>query len=167
MIRSGTGQCANALIYAMTANASDQDRERCLQSGMDGFQLKPIKLQQLHELISQSQSKIAIADKVESYDMSPRAQELIAVIGRPTFDGLVLSFFDDAVLLLDDTCTALKRADHIGMDACLHTLKGAAANLGFDSIAHKSQALRGAWNDVSELNALSDMINESRNHFVR
>ncbi|MDO5898143.1 ATP-binding protein [Agrobacterium sp. Azo12] len=167
MIRSGTGQCANALIYAMTANASDQDRERCLQSGMDGFQLKPIKLQQLHELISQSQSKIAIADKVESDDMSPRAQELIAVIGRPAFDGLVLSFFDDAVLLLDDTCAALKRADHIGMDACLHTLKGAAANLGFDSIAHKSQALRGAWNDISELNALSDMIDESRKHFVR
>ncbi|WP_313615822.1 ATP-binding protein [Agrobacterium sp.] len=167
-IRSGSGPCASTPIFAMTANASDQDRERCLEAGMDGFQLKPIKLQHLHEVISQHQPKVTeIADKAETDDISPRAQELIAVLGRSAFDELVLSFFDDAVVLLEDTRTALKNADHRAMDACLHTLKGTAANLGFDSIAQKSQSLRSPQTGYSELNALSNMIDQSRNQVVR
>lgn len=167
-IRSGSGPCAKTPIFAMTANASDQDRERCLEAGMDGFQLKPIKLQHLHEVISQHQPKVTeIADKAETDDISPRAQELIAVLGRSAFDELVLSFFDDAVVLLEDTRTALKNADHRAMDACLHTLKGTAANLGFDSIAQKSQSLRSPQTGYSELNALSNMIDQSRNQVVR
>ena len=36
-------------IVAMTARAMKGDRERCLESGMDGYVAKPIRQQKLHE----------------------------------------------------------------------------------------------------------------------
>ena len=38
-------------IIAMTANALDEDRERCLQSGMDDFITKPIKPERLFDVL--------------------------------------------------------------------------------------------------------------------
>ncbi len=40
-------------IVAMTANAMQGDRERCLEAGMDGYVSKPIQPQTLADLVSQ------------------------------------------------------------------------------------------------------------------
>ncbi len=43
---------AHLPIVAMTANAMEGDRERCLDSGMDGYISKPVALKQLVEAIN-------------------------------------------------------------------------------------------------------------------
>jgi PAS domain S-box-containing protein len=51
-IRNLGTQAANVPIVALTANALSDDRERCLQSGMNDFMGKPVKREELRTVLS-------------------------------------------------------------------------------------------------------------------
>lgn len=46
-------------IIALTAHASDDDRDRCLHSGFDGFAVKPIQKEQLHRVCHEMLATVA------------------------------------------------------------------------------------------------------------
>ena len=45
-------------MIALTANAMKEDRETCLNVGMNGFLTKPIRLESLTAAIHEAQSRI-------------------------------------------------------------------------------------------------------------
>jgi two-component system sensor histidine kinase/response regulator len=47
-------ELGNIPIIALTANASDEDRKRCLDAGMNEYSSKPFKPQQLFQVINSS-----------------------------------------------------------------------------------------------------------------
>ena len=179
-IRNGTGPNVKTTIIAMTANASDDDRQACYNAGMDGFESKPISLMRFHAIIAAvepcepatSQPELPlqmpiIAVRREPAVSSPsicesgldpaRREELVEALGEELFQEIIESFFNDARDLLGDIANAMKSEDAEKADAALHTLKGAAANVGFKSVAELAQKMRendAASENFERLNSL-------------
>ena len=155
-IRNGHGPNKTAPIIAMTANASDEDRDACHEAGMNGFEPKPITLRRLHQVLAGIAERSGIKPALNS---QPRAEapqppgdgidaarkaELIDVLGEDIFQELVASFLKDADALVRDYRQACAAGNAEDADRALHTLKGAAANVGFKAVAEVAQSIREA-----------------------
>ena len=149
-------------IVAMTAYAMLDDSKRCLAAGMDGYVAKPIKSQQLRDVIDRlfygkvvDPSIMPEAEKavLESEPESIVAEEPIfdreALLGRiggnvAMIDRFVRMFLTSA----DEHMTSLRQAvvanDYELIRSKAHALKGAAANVGACRLSAAATALESS-----------------------
>jgi PAS domain S-box-containing protein len=142
-IRNREGNGKHTVIVAMTANALQGDRERCLQAGMDDYVSKPVRQADLVTVLKQwmPMKKIAPADAAEARMAiddsaiidSRRLHELSAIGGDDEPDllrVLVMMFMNDSVKRIASIYSSLETGDMQKMTIAAHTLKGSAGNMG-------------------------------------
>lgn len=132
---------AHVPIVAMTAYAMKGDRERCLESGMDGYISKPINAQELYETIERVMSAL---EKEREQVVIPTgtagALDKTAVLDRVGGDVELLKEIVDLFLetcpgLLEEIREALRKGDPESMEKAAHSLKGSVSNFGAESAA--------------------------------
>jgi len=122
-------------IIAMTARAMKGDRERCLEAGMDGYIPKPIRRDELYQVLERG----VLGTPVDRHD----GNAVVAADGaidadalRTLVDGnaqllreLVALYLEDCPRLLVEIREAVARGDAAALQIAAHTLKGSAGSL--------------------------------------
>jgi two-component system sensor histidine kinase/response regulator len=169
-------------IIAMTANAMDRDRQMCLEAGMNDHLAKPIDPDKLFEALLRWIAPRAAAAAAVSSAGSPQQpsaivvnSDLLVIPGfdtvtalkrtggnRKRYESLLSRFADSQASVVSDVRAALAANDSPTAQRLAHSLKGAAANLGSNTLAEvaaKAESAIDTKQDVAAtLEALSHML---------
>ena len=153
-IRSREGPSDHIPIIAMTADAMEGDRERCLDAGMDDYLSKPVSFESLASLLERwipsSGSEAGGASSPPIHPVAAPLSEASPVLDETIVSGLrkvgtyrgtdrisdlVSVFVSDAEANLRGLRTALEERDESSIRGRLHNLTGSAATFGAQRLA--------------------------------
>ncbi len=128
-------------IIALTANAMKGDREICLNAGMDGYASKPLKAEELFDVMrgliinTMAITNAPSSAKVVEDAVFNEEQVLTTVDGDMAFfKELVDLFLAESPKIMDGISNAINTGDAGKLDHAAHSLKGSASNFGASAV---------------------------------
>jgi PAS domain S-box-containing protein len=133
-------------VIALTANALEDDRERCLDAGMDDYLTKPFRRDTLAAVLARwlpgkralSHTPGGVPSRIDLQDsdmpIDRKALETIRALANDTapdlLDQVVRLYFDSAPDLVAKLRAGLAENDKDAVRGAAHSLKSSSANLG-------------------------------------
>ena len=171
-IRSREGAANHTIIVAMTANALEGDRKKCLAAGMDDYISKPVKQDELTTVLERAfaasrsvrvtqTNEVALSPPVDMdrlYEaMGHEREELFEILD------IYLSQMSQGLEKLD---IAVKSGNSGEVDMIAHNCAGTSANCGMVGVVSSLRSLETAGREGCLDNALP-LLGEAKSQFQR
>ena len=163
-IRGMGGRHAAVPIIAMTANAMEGDRQRCIDAGMNDYISKPIDVKLFIATVTkwlgdnrtaavedEPPAAIPLAEIIDETQLD----RLAAVMAADRFGGLVGSYLDGARTLLERLKSSLAKGNLVELAHGSHDLKGTSGNFG-------ARRLQGLAEQLEAASRAGDMVASRR-----
>ena len=122
-------------IIALTADAMETDRNRCVEAGMDGYVAKPVRSAELYAALEQNVPQAAFLPRLEPASQAAEAKSFdpdafyLAMGSDPALvREMILAFQEDAERWLAAAESALAEQDAKALHRAAHGLKGMVGN---------------------------------------
>ncbi|WP_129674388.1 PAS domain S-box protein [Candidatus Chloroploca sp. Khr17] len=171
-------------ILALTAGAFEEDRQRCLLAGMNGFVAKPVIPEDLYATLATWLPAEAVAmETTESIDALASLREALAAIpgldpiqglrnvhGKPkTYARLLRKYAETHREDMDQLRACLSVDDRVAARRIAHSLKSSAATLGINrvhALAAELEALIRAEQGDEAIQGLTFVIEEEQHRIA-
>jgi CheY-like chemotaxis protein len=180
---NGELYASQPVIIAVTATNSAEHRRRCLESGMNGFIAKPIRLEELKKGLEQwplwgGERQITGVDGIgqltaETGELESSVLEhLYSRIGRDDADKLntyIDLFLSDSAKRIQDLHEALLADDTRILSRQSHALKGACFEIGHRRMGQYCDDLRAVSEQgkLDDASPIVDVLDEEFGHLRR
>lgn len=142
LIRAGEAGGKRVPIVGLTADITEEGIEKCHQAGMDGVMHKPLRVNELRNLLQETQMLKPHETKKSDVPRSddnvldlPRLQELASLDPDGAFINEVAhTFYDDALDILTQAREAVDRRDVTALQKMRHAMRSTAVSFGATAI---------------------------------
>ena len=140
-------------IIAMTANAMKEDKERCLQAGMNHHISKPIEIEKLAEALIHYKKSPSLKENHKPKETLPQRpkkidekaiQKLLKTLGsgaKTIFPSLRQEFFEDCQKLIGNMQETLKNKRYLELHRAAHSLKSICLSFGAVSLSELAREI--------------------------
>jgi CheY-like chemotaxis protein/HPt (histidine-containing phosphotransfer) domain-containing protein len=174
---------AHIPIIAMTAHAMQDDKEKCLKAGMDGYASKPINTDELFATIklclqdhaqhtdNANNSRDIVVQEEDLYDIDSVAGEYL--IGLEKVGSIYKLYIEEVQHNLSEITKLVASADWHMAERYVHNIKGVSGNLRILDVYEEATALddllkRGFYTNVEiAVQSLSHTFLNARNKIIR
>ena len=152
-IRKRQGSGPPIPIVAMTANATEHDRQRCIAAGMDDYVTKPVLLEALREVLGRWVPDLGSAEIADPTEASPTPAtpldeidgsavlRLEHEVGKAAASRFVTLYLEGLPSGIDAILAATASEDPEALAFAAHTLKSTSATVGAAALASLCEEL--------------------------